>query len=163
MRILHEKRGERADIHSPGELAARVDNAWSGPRVWLVGKAGRCLWHRRIFVDGNNDGTPTFIALNWGYNPILVALANGFFLVVDLIFFAANSTKLFEGGWFPLLLAGIVVFLMFTWRTGQRLIEQARSHLRQGEAEFVRSIAADRPVRLPGTAAFLPLQPAVFP
>jgi len=32
--------------------------------------------------------------------------ANGFFLVIELVFVAANATKLIEGGWFPLLLAG---------------------------------------------------------
>src|SRR4249920_3083296 len=95
------------------------------------------------------------VAIQWGYSPIIVIAVNGFFFAIDCVFFAANSVKLFEGGWFPLLLAGIVAFLMLTWRGGVRLIEQARSHLRQGEAEFVRSIAADRPVRLPGTAAFL--------
>ena len=51
---------------------------------------------------------------------------NGFFLVIDLIFFAANALKLFEGGWFPLLLAVGVAFLMLTWRTGQRLVERAQ-------------------------------------
>ena len=48
------------------------------------------------------------IALRWGYNPILVLAVNGFFLAIDLVFFAANSVKLFEGGWFPLVLAGVV-------------------------------------------------------
>src|SRR6202166_4480971 len=42
------------------------------------------------------------VALQWGYHPIVVIPVNGFFFIIDLIFFAANSTKLFEGGWFPL-------------------------------------------------------------
>ena len=66
------------------------------------------------------------VALQWGYNPVAVVALNGFFLVIDLLFFAANSPKLFEGGWFPLLLAFGVAFLMLTWRTGQRLVERAR-------------------------------------
>src|SRR5437899_12431983 len=37
------------------------------------------------------------VALQWGYNPLLVAAVNGFFLIVDLIFVAANATKLLEG------------------------------------------------------------------
>jgi KUP system potassium uptake protein len=43
------------------------------------------------------------VALHWGFNPLLVVAVNGLFLVVDLIFVAANATKLLEGGWFPLL------------------------------------------------------------
>jgi KUP system potassium uptake protein len=46
------------------------------------------------------------VALKWGYNPHLVVAVNGLFLVIELVFVAANATKLIEGGWFPLLLAG---------------------------------------------------------
>ena len=46
------------------------------------------------------------VALQWGYHPILVAAVNGCFLIIDLVFVSANATKLIEGGWFPLLLAG---------------------------------------------------------
>src|ERR1700736_3600582 len=70
------------------------------------------------------------VAIHWGYSPLLVFVVNGFFLMTDLIFFAANSIKLFEGGWFPLLLAAVVAFLMLTWRRGPRLSEKARSSLR---------------------------------
>src|SRR6202000_1457241 len=66
------------------------------------------------------------VAIQWGYAPIIVIAVNGFFLVIDCIFFAANSTKLFEGGWFPLVLAVVVAFLMMTWRSGVRLVEGAR-------------------------------------
>jgi KUP system potassium uptake protein len=93
------------------------------------------------------------VALQWGYNPILVALANGFFLVVELIFVAANGTKLIEGGWFPLLLACLIAFLMLTWRTGWRMLEQQRSVLRQGEDEFIAWVVQTPPYRLPGAAA----------
>jgi hypothetical protein len=93
------------------------------------------------------------VALQWGYNPALVAAVNGFFLIIDLIFVAANATKLLEGGWFPLLLAGVVAFLMLTWRTGYRLLEQQRSRLRQREDEFLPWVLESRPIRLPGAAA----------
>src|SRR5712675_705344 len=41
------------------------------------------------------------VAIQWGFNPALVIVVNGSFLVVDLIFVAANSMKLLQGGWFP--------------------------------------------------------------
>ena len=41
------------------------------------------------------------VALQWGFNPLAVLAVNGFFLVIDLIFFSANVLKLFEGGWVP--------------------------------------------------------------
>src|SRR5204863_387179 len=71
------------------------------------------------------------VAIQWGYPPIIVIAVNGFFFTIDCIFFAANLAKLFEGGWFPLVLAGIVAFLMLTWRSGVKLVERARGKLRQ--------------------------------
>ena len=96
-----------------------------------------------------------FVALQWGYSPLAVVAVNGFFLVIDLLFFSANVTKFFEGGWFPLLLAVGIALLMLTWRTGQRQVEKARILLRQAEKVFVRRLLEAPPVRLPGTAIIL--------
>jgi KUP system potassium uptake protein len=93
------------------------------------------------------------VALQWGYNPILVVLVNGFFLAIELIFVAANMTKLIQGGWFPLLLASVIAFLMLTWRTGWLLLELERAKLRQHETEFVAWVLDSPPIRLPGAAA----------
>ena len=93
------------------------------------------------------------VALQWGYNPLLVAVVNGFFLVVELVFVAANMTKLIEGGWFPLLLAGVIAFLMLTWRAGWLLLEQQRAKLRQREDEFIEWVLTTPPIRLTGAAA----------
>jgi KUP system potassium uptake protein len=95
------------------------------------------------------------VAIQWGFNRILVIAVNGAFLTLDLVFFAANSLKLFEGGWFPLLLAASIAFLMLTWKRGQRLSERARSAMRESEKEFLAHVCGQPPVRLPGTAAFL--------
>ena len=62
----------------------------------------------------------TFVALHWGHRLVAVYVLNGFLLLVDLVFLAANTTKLFEGGWFPLLIASAVAFMMLTWRRGQQ-------------------------------------------
>jgi KUP system potassium uptake protein len=95
------------------------------------------------------------VALQWGYPPIIVIPVNGFFFVIDCIFFAANSTKFLEGGWFPLVLAGIVAFLMLTWRSGVKLVERARGKLRQPEEDLIETAVNRCHTRLPGTAVFL--------
>ena len=95
------------------------------------------------------------VALQWGYHPIVVIPVNGFFFVIDGIFFAANSTKLFEGGWFPLLLAAVIAFVMLTWRSGVKLVEGARGRLRQPEDELIETAVSKCHARLPGTAVFL--------
>jgi KUP system potassium uptake protein len=95
------------------------------------------------------------VALQWGYHPAIVIPVNGFFFIIDGIFFAANSTKFLEGGWFPLVLAGAIAFLMLTWRSGVRLVEIARSKLRQSEDDLIETAISRCHSRLPGTAMFL--------
>ncbi len=95
------------------------------------------------------------IAHRWGYALPAILAVNGFFLVIDLVFLGANSVKLFEGGWFPLVLAGFVALMMLTWRRGNHLIEEARAAMRQPEAAFLANLQHRDVVRLPGTGAFL--------
>jgi KUP system potassium uptake protein len=94
------------------------------------------------------------VAVQWGYAVSAVLVVNGVFLLIDAIFFAANSIKLLEGGWFPLLLALVVAFIMLTWRRGQIILESLRAVMREPEGKLV---TLDDPsmLRLPGTAAFL--------
>ena len=44
------------------------------------------------------------------------------FRVVDLGFLGANLFKIPDGGWFPLIVGGVVFRLMTTWHTGRRLL-----------------------------------------
>ena len=103
------------------------------------------------------------VAIQWGYSPIIVVAVNGFFFIIDCVFFAANSTKFLEGGWFPLLLAGVIAFLMLTWRSGVRLVERARTRLRQPEEDLIETAVSRCQARLPGTAVFLASAPRGVP
>ncbi len=99
------------------------------------------------------------VAIQWGFPPAAVLAVNGVFFVVDLVFFAANSAKLFQGGWFPLLLALIVAFLMLTWRRGGMILEAKRAEMREPESKLVAACGGDayggKLLRLPTTAAYL--------
>jgi KUP system potassium uptake protein len=97
----------------------------------------------------------TFVALQWKVNVGIVVLVNGSLLALDLLFFASTSTKLLEGGWFPLLIAFVVSFLMITWRKGEQIMDAARLALRQSSQQFIASLRSDPPVPLPGTAVVL--------
>ncbi|MBV9248592.1 MAG: KUP/HAK/KT family potassium transporter [Acetobacteraceae bacterium] len=95
------------------------------------------------------------VALRWGYNPVLVLLVNGALLLVDLLFFSSNALKFFQGGWFPLSIAGAVAFLMLTWRRGVQLVENARAAQRRPEEQFFAMLDQEAVCRVPGVAAFL--------
>jgi KUP system potassium uptake protein len=154
MRVLHTASHQRGQIYMPivnWLLAAGTLIAVLGFRSSdaLGGAYGIAV----SLLMAITTGLAALVALQWGYRPLLVFAVNGFFLVIELVFVAANMTKLVDGGWFPLLLAGGVAFLMLTWRTGATVLEQERSQMRQPEGEFMSTLLSSPPHRLPGTAA----------
>jgi KUP system potassium uptake protein len=77
------------------------------------------------------------------------------FLVIDTAFLVANGAKFFEGAWFPLALGVVVFTLMRTWRRGrQLLVEEVRREMLTLDT-FLRSLEAQPPVRVSGTAVFM--------
>jgi KUP system potassium uptake protein len=97
----------------------------------------------------------TFVALQWKHNVVIVALVNGSLLALDLLFFASTSTKLFEGGWFPLVIAFVISFLMITWRQGEHVLDAVRQSLRLSLEQFLALLKTQPPYHLPGTAVVL--------
>jgi KUP system potassium uptake protein len=86
----------------------------------------------------------TFVALHWKHNPILVYAVNGSLLILDMLFFASTSTKLFEGGWFPLLIALVIAFFMLTWRKGEEIMDTVRLEVREPSKEFIKHLKTPR-------------------
>lgn len=58
----------------------------------------------------------------WKWSLLATVSIIGFFLIIDLSFFAANIVKVPEGGWVPLLVAGAIYFMMTTWYRGKRMM-----------------------------------------
>ena len=92
----------------------------------------------------------------WGVPLWLVLLGGGTLLLVDLLFLAANLTKLVHGAWLPLLI-GITAFtIMTTWQRGRELVTRQRERDEDLRA-FVDALHELQPPlpRIPGTAVFL--------
>jgi KUP system potassium uptake protein len=94
---------------------------------------------------------------HWGWSLLLVIPVGGFLLVVDLMFFAANLTKLVHGAWLPLLIGVIAFTVMTTWQKGREIVTRAREKAEGPLREFVDSLRDCKPplVRMAGTAVFL--------
>jgi KUP system potassium uptake protein len=97
----------------------------------------------------------TFVALHWKHNPLVVYSVNGSLLALDLLFFASTSTKLLDGGWFPLLIAFVISFLMLTWRKGEEVMDTVRLEIRERSQQFIDELRRNPPRRIPGTAIVL--------
>ncbi len=91
----------------------------------------------------------------WNWSLLRAGLICIGLLAVDLAFFGANMAKIFIGGWFPLLVAGVVFTLMSTWRRGRKLlVERLQKGLPQLDY-FVSDLKQHPVTRVPGTAVFL--------
>ncbi|HYX03044.1 MAG TPA: KUP/HAK/KT family potassium transporter, partial [Reyranella sp.] len=82
----------------------------------------------------------TFVALHWKYNPLLVYAVNVSLLAIDLLFVSSSSPKISGGGWFPLLIALVVAFLMLTWRKGEQIMDAIRLEVRVRSQDFVEQV-----------------------
>ena len=68
-----------------------------------------------------------------------------------------------QGGWVTLVVAGIIFTLMTTWKTGRRLLAERMTARALPLEDFVATVAAQAPVRVPGTAVFMTAQPRGTP
>ena len=103
------------------------------------------------------------VRYGWGYPLPLCIAATGFFFVVDLIFFASNSVKIAQGGWFPLVLAVALYIVMSTWKQGRQLLAQSMRADAVDLGSFLEAVFVSPPVRVQGTAVFLTAAPGTVP
>ena len=107
----------------------------------------------------------TFFVIRFAWKlPLALCIAStGFFFMVDLAFWASNLLKLFDGGWFPLLIGAAVFTLMLTWHDGRRLLnESLRSDAIQ-LTDFLEAVFIAPPARVDGTAVFMTAEPGTVP
>jgi KUP system potassium uptake protein len=96
-----------------------------------------------------------FVALRFGWPPLLVGILTVAFLVIDLTFFGANLFKFFSGGWYPVLAAALVFAVMGIWREGQARLRAGTSEDREPINAFLDRLAQSPPQRVSGTAIFM--------
>ena len=95
------------------------------------------------------------IRFGWKLNPWLCWGSTLFFVSIDLMFFTSNTLKIVSGGWFPLALGCVAFIIMTTWKQGRTLMNESLQTQAIPLEDFLNSLFADPPVRVPGTAVFL--------
>ncbi len=95
------------------------------------------------------------IRYQWRYALWFSLAITGFFLLFDLVFFAAAMHKVLEGGWFPLLLGSVVFTVMLTWRRGRAMLTERLQSGALPLKSFLASLLGSPLQRVPGTAVFL--------
>ena len=95
------------------------------------------------------------IRYSWKYPLWLCLSATGFFFAVDFAFWSSNLLKLFEGGWFPLVIGAAILVLMLTWRDGREILHAKRDADSMELTVFLDAVFLAPPTRVAGTAVFL--------
>jgi KUP system potassium uptake protein len=110
-------------------------------------------------------GMMAFIVIwkHWRWSPWLAAALIIPFLLIDIVFLGANMLKVHEGGWMPLALGGAVMLLMYTWRSGSRLLSEKTRRQETPLRGLVAMLEKKPPARVPGTAVFLTSDPTSAP
>ena len=98
-----------------------------------------------------------FIAMReiWRWNLWTSAALAGLFVFVDAGFFAANSLKIADGGYVPLLLAAAVYGVMLIWHRGSAAVAHRLEQTPVAVPDFLAELKARGIPRVPGTAVFL--------
>src|SRR5467141_62751 len=91
----------------------------------------------------------------WGWSFAKAAAVSGAFLVVCLTFLVANSLKIWHGGWVPLAIAIVLYFVMITWKKGREILAKRMMEKTVPLKMLLADLAAEPPVRVPGTAVFM--------
>jgi KUP system potassium uptake protein len=88
----------------------------------------------------------------WMVLPVAAVL-----LTIDLLFFAANLTKLPHGAWLPLAIGVVVFIVLTTWQKGRALVSRQRMLDEGSLRAFIDELHGKKPPlpRVPGIAIFL--------
>ncbi|MFQ5747016.1 MAG: potassium transporter Kup [Gemmatimonadota bacterium] len=157
LRVAHTSSKEIGQVYIPG-----VNWALMVACIGLVvgfGSSSRLAAAYGVAVTTDMVFTTILFAVvagtRWNWSLWRTASLAGFFLVVDVAFWAANVPKVPHGGWFPLVVAGVLFAAMTTWKKGRELLRRAITDKTLPVDLFLRTIRADSVTRVPGTSVFL--------
>ncbi len=98
----------------------------------------------------------------WKWHKLAAAVAVAVFAIVDVSLLASTVIKIPDGGWFPLLIAAVVLVFMTTWKRGRNLMAEQRQQTALPLAPMIEALSRDAS-RVQGTAVFMTSAPDEMP
>lgn len=96
-----------------------------------------------------------FVLKKWNWHPLIAACVMIPIFTFDITFFTSNILKLKAGGWVGICVAVALFLLMVTWNRGRSIMGSKLSEDSLPLPLFIADIIQTKPLRVPGTAAFL--------
>jgi len=87
----------------------------------------------------------------------------GSLFLVDIVFFSANTVKIVEGGWVPLVMGIGLTGMMTSWKRGRDILLTRWKQSSMPLAPFLARLPQSRIIRVPGLAVFMTGNPDYVP
>ncbi len=166
LEILHTSESQFGQIYLP-----KVNTILAAGVVFLVlqfGSSSDLASAYGIAVTGDMVITSILAAVLfrrvWGWSPFLTNMVVGPLLAIELVFLAANATKIIDGGYVPILIATFLCLMMWTWLRGSaHVLSQARRDAVGIDTLMATVQKSKRLKEVSGTAVFLTADPEVAP
>jgi KUP system potassium uptake protein len=84
-------------------------------------------------------------------------------LLLEILFLGANSLKILDGGYVPILMAATMCLLIWTWVRGTAYVQKKAHAGSVALTSLIQMLVKSKPVGVPGTAVFLTSDPDVAP
>ena len=157
MEVRHTSAAAHGQVYLPfvnwALLAACVGLVWGfGSSANLAGAYGIAVTATMLITSLLMG---VYATEHWGWSRLRVVALIGLFLIVDLAFLGANVTKIPHGGWFTLVAASLIFYVMTTWRTGRRLLSFKLRRAHQPMKAMIDSITRSQVRRIAGTGVYL--------
>ncbi|MQX40772.1 potassium transporter Kup [Sinorhizobium meliloti] len=107
-----------------------------------------------------------FVCYLWNWSTLTATLFLLPLFLIELVFLGANLFKIHHGGYVPILFAGALMTIMWTWRKGVRLLREKTARYDVPLDQFIAMVqrrSEHGPVEVPGTAIFLTATPDTTP
>ncbi len=99
----------------------------------------------------------------WKWNRAKLWPMTALFLLVDFSFLAGTAANILKGGWVPVLIGAVVLFVMLLWRTGYTELNQYMASRQQTWDSLKAEIAHGSIARTPGIGIFLASPAEIVP
>ena len=155
LRMLHTAEGQSGQIY-----IGAVNWLLLGGVLWLVvafGSSGALASAYGIAVTGTMVLTTLLGALylvrSGRMRAPVAVLAVAPILAVELVFLASNLVKIGDGGYVPVVVAGVVALVMWAWWRGTQAVKTRVAKLAISVPNFVRMMRNSSVNVIPGTAS----------
>lgn len=135
--------------------------------TWHFGSSHKLAVAYGLSVSGVMILTSIMIAVtayykwNWSWYQLLLLFVP--LLALELLFVLSNMVKMVEGAWYTVLISWAAVYVVFTWRRGNRLVHAHKSLLHHDLGSYIAAYSKHYEQRIPSTAIFMCRCPGKVP